>query len=176
MGWEIPTIDDVLSEFTPSEMAAISNVMSFSGSGSGQLTGQKLTVILVRCIAEIRGYIRSGDYPLDDDPRRLPLETFPDVINICRWRFLVSAPSLKQLQTEDRKKAYDDSFAKLRMIASQDFAVEPPIEVDDSGTGTWNSENKLIMRTHPIPTPATQFTPQVNTYANPDAPGDREAT
>jgi len=79
---------------------------------------------------------------------------------------------LKQLQTEERKLAYEDALKKLQLIADQKFAPEPiPGDTTNRG-GNWNSESKLIMRAHPIPRPATQFTPQINTYANPTAPPD----
>ena len=39
--------------------------------------------------------------------------------------------------------------------------------------GMWNSENKLIMRTHPVIKPGPQ---RADDYANPDAPQDAEPT
>jgi hypothetical protein len=52
----------------------------------------------------------------------------------------------------------------------QQFNVEPPIPpASNLQAGCWNSENKLIMRTHPVVKPGPQGT---NAYANPDAPDD----
>lgn len=155
MSWQIPTADDVLSEFTPTENAAISTLM---GSGSLDSTA-KLSAVLTRVIAEVRAYIMSGDYALDDDPLTIPLGLFNDAIAIARWRFLVSVPALKQLQTDERKDAYKDALTKLALIAKGEFAVEPPVPPTTPLNGNWNSEQKLIMRTHAD-------------YANADAPAD----
>ncbi len=182
MSWEVLTTEDVLSEFTVAENSAIRNLLGGSGSGSASGSGSgppfwNLDLVTVRVIDEVRGYIAAGGYDLDEtsDPRTIPLGLFEDAIAIARWRILISTPLLKQLQTEDRKKSFEDAERKLLLISEQKFVPEPPA-ADTAPTGNWNSENKLIMRTHPIPTPATQWTPQINTYANPDAPADREPT
>ena len=167
MPWETPTADDVLGEFTPTENAAIQQLMG----GGPMFSTTKLSNILARVIAEVRSYISSGDFALDPLTTTLPLGLFNDAIAICRWRFLISVPQLKQLQTEVRKGSYEDAIAKLMLIAEGKFSVEPPVAVDSgNSSGCWNSENKLIMRTHPIPKPAGQFPETANDYANPDGP------
>ncbi len=73
---------------------------------------------------------------------------------------------LKQLQTEERKKAFDDAIAKLMLIAEGKFNID---EIDVGlfpKTGSWNSENKLIMRTHPVPQPTAQWPEQATDWAN----------
>jgi len=177
MSWEKLVTEDVLSEFTPSEAAAFRILQgSGSGSGSGPEIYPNIDVIVGRCIDEVRGYILAGGYPLDlvnDDT--LPMGLFNDAIAIARWRLLISAPQFLQLQTTERKDAFDRALAKLLLVSEQQFDVEPPTPDIGIKTGLWNSENKLIMRTHPIPKPSTQFTPQTDTYANPDAPEDAQA-
>src|SRR5258708_39661441 len=64
----------------------------------------------------------------------------------------------------------------MMRIPTKKFVVEPPIAEINPRTGNWNSENKILMRTHPVPRPATQFTPQINTYANPTSTGDTTLT
>jgi len=175
MSWEILTTEDVLSEFTIAEASAIRSVMG-SGSGSG-LPFANMDVIVANVIDEVRGYIIAGDYAVDAVfDNSLPLGLFVDAIAIARWRLLIAAPSFKQLQTEERKEAYEAALKKLALIAAQEFAVEPPLPEVFPRTGMWNSENKLLMRTHPIPRPGVQFEPQLNTYANPDAPEDEGNT
>ena len=167
MNWIALTTDDVLSEFTPNEAASIRN-MQGSGSGPGYVN---IDVITARTIDEVRGFILAGDYAIDETADdTLPKGLFADAIAIARWRTLIAAPQLRQLQTEERKKAFDDALAKLNKIADQQFNVEPPIPpTSDLTAGCWNSENKLIMRTHPVVRPGPQGT---DAYANPDAPDD----
>jgi hypothetical protein len=175
MSWEILTTEDVLSEFTIQEAASLRTLQG-SGSGSG-LPFANIDVIVARVIDDVRGYIISGGYEVDPVlDNTLPLGLFDTAIAIARWRILIAVPLLKQLQTEERKQANEDALKKLLMIAAQKFAVEPPTADTLPRSGMWNSENKLIMRTHPVPTPSTQWTPQTDAYANPDAPADREPT
>lgn len=172
MSWEILTTEDVLSEFTIAEASAIRTLQG-SGSGSGLPFGN-IDVIVARAIDEVRGYIISGGYAVDPVlDNTIPIGLFADAVAIARWRLLIATPSFRQLQTEERKLAFEAAIAKLMLIAQQKFVVEPPVPEVNPRTGNWNAENKLIMRTHPIPTPATQWTPQIDTYANPDAPEDR---
>ena len=168
--WEVLTSEDVLAQFTIAEAASI---RSLQGSGSG--SGQPFLNIDMKVVAvtdEVRGYIFAGGYTVDGDPRTIPISLFEDAIAIVRWRLLIAVPGFKQLQTEERKLAYEDAIRKLLLISQQKFAIDPPIPSTLPTTGLWNSENKILMRSHPVPRPGAQFTPQTNTYANPDAPED----
>lgn len=175
MSWQIFTTEDAISQFTQAEAAAI---RLLQGSGSGWASGSgdqyaNVDIIVAKVIDEVRAYIIAGDYAVDEtDDRTLPVGLFDDAIAIARWRLLIATPSFRQLQTEERRQAYEDALKKLALIAAQKFTVEPPIPETNPRTGNWNSENKLLMRTHPVPRPGAQFTPQENTYANPDAPQD----
>ena len=171
MAWVAFTTAHVLSEFTPNEAASIRNLQG-SGSGPGYVN---IDVITARTVDEVRGFILAGDYAIDDtNNNTLPKGLFADAIAIARWRTLIAAPQLKQLQTAERQKAYEDALAKLNKIADQQFNVEPPIPpTTNLQAGCWNSENKLIMRTHPVIRPGPQGT---DDYANPGAPQDAEPT
>ena len=163
--WTTPSAADVMSEFTPQEAATIKGIQ-----GASNLPG-----ILARVVAEIRDYIRSGGYALDTtDETTIPLGLHNDAITLARWRLLISLPQLKTLQSEGRKEATDRAEQKLLLIADQKFSVEPP-DSATAGTakiGSWNSENKIIMRTHPVPRPAAQFDTQPGQYSNPDGQED----
>lgn len=156
MSWEVLTTEDVLSEFTIQEASALRTLQG-SGSGSGQPFAN-IDVIVARVTDEVRGYIVAGGYAVDPIyDNTLPTGLFEDGVAIARWRVLIATPMLKQLQTEDRRKAYEDSLKKLGLIADQKFFPEP-IEGDLTPRGgNWNSENKLIMRTHPVPRPGLQW-------------------
>lgn len=56
MAWQTPTVDDVMSEFTTSELATISTLMGNSPLNWTTILSQ----IITRTIAEIRDYIASG--------------------------------------------------------------------------------------------------------------------
>ncbi len=171
MSWEVLTTEDVLVEFTVAEATSLRNLQG-SGSGSGA-PFYNIDAIVVNVIDEVRGYITSGGYAVDAIfDNTIPTGLFNDAIAIARWRVLIAVPMLKQLQTEERKLAYEAALKKLQLIAEQKFVPEPPIPDPVNRAGNWNSENKLLMRTHPVPRPASQFTPQINTYANPVAPAD----
>jgi hypothetical protein len=175
MAWIAFLTSHVLSEFTPNEAASIRNLQG-SGSGPGYVN---IDVITARTVDEVRGFILAGDYAIDDtNNNTLPKGLFADAIAIARWRTLIAAPQLKQLQTAERQKAYEDALAKMNKIADQQFNVEPPIPpASNFQAGCWNSENKLLMRTHPVPKPGSQFGPEgADDYANPDAPPDAKPT
>lgn len=152
MAWKKPTSDDVLSEFTPAEQTSIGALVD----------DDTLDLVVVRVTDEIRDFIRAGGYALDVDALKIPQGLFNDAISIARWRLLVSAPSFKQLQTEERHQLYVDAMAKLNKIAEGEFEPEPPVVEDEPpppGTVNWNSEKKLLMPTH-------------MSYANPEGPAD----
>ena len=162
MSWSAPNADDVLSELTPAEATVFQSVLG------GSTPEQKITPILNHVVAEIRGYIRSGGYPLDSDTTKLPPSLLSDAIVITRWRVLVSFPQLTDLQSKGREKAYDNAMAKMEKIGQQKSSVEPPdsLTSPNDPAGNWNAENKLIMRTHPTPKPSVQITETPDDYAN----------
>jgi len=176
MTWEVLTSEDVLAQFTIAEASAVRSLQG-SGSGSGQ-PFENIDAKVIRVIDEVRGYITAGGYALDttSDPRTIPISLFEDAIAIVRWRILIALPSFRQLQTEERKQAFEDALKKLDLIRQQKFVIDPPTPSTLSGFGLWNSENKIIMRTHPVPRPGDQFLPQINTYSNPNAPADTSTT
>jgi hypothetical protein len=164
MSWSTaPSAADVRSEFTASEASALTRL---------QGGADNLPVILDRAIAEVRDAIRAGGYDLDADGT-LPLGLHSDCIAIARWRWLITLPdAAKPLQTEGRKAAFEAAQKKLSKISNQEWAVEPPDLDNQRRYGNWNSENKIVPRTHPVPRPARQYSPQDGRYANPDGPLD----
>lgn len=164
MSWEILATEDVLNEFTLAEAAALRQLQG-SGSGSG-LPFLNFDGITAKVIDEVRGYIQAGDYALDVISNTIPTSLFNDAIAIARWRYLISTPSLRQLQTEERRLAYDQALKKLQLIADQKFNVEPPIPSTTPRAANWNSENKILMRGHPVPPPSSQFPPTTDEWAN----------
>ena len=167
MSWSAPSSAEVLQEFTPSEV----NLLTIAQAGA-----TNSAAILSRVVAEFRDAIRAGGYGLDADITKIPLGLHTDAIDVARWRMLTALPQLKQLQTDARKAAADRAFAKLVLIADQKYSTEPPAAQPVANpNGNWGSENKLIMRTHPVPRPGSQYPPTPNDYANPTQPPDATA-
>ncbi len=170
--WITLTTADILSELTPAETAALQTIQGAT---------DQLTPILSKAVAQARGAIRAGGYPLGDDGT-IPDQLASDVTALARWRWLTSFPQLQRMQTKERKDAHDAARELLEGVARQKFNIEPPPAPDGAtpapsqpASGSWNSENKLVMRTHPIPPPAVQWQSTDNTqepYANPSAPTD----
>ncbi|MGO8678050.1 MAG: hypothetical protein ACLQVX_19580 [Limisphaerales bacterium] len=173
MAWKTVTVEDVLGEFTVEEQAALKGI---------QGAGDALPLILARVVNAVRGAIRAGGYRLGAEgttPDQLDLE----IVAMARWRWLTAFSQLQRLQTRDRRDAHDEALAKLDRIAQQRIAIEPPEEPKKGGvgragvpspkSGQWNSENKLLNRTHPVPTPEAQWpVPEKSLppWANPQIP------
>lgn len=116
MAWIALTTTDILEEFTPQEQASLQTIQA----GTTQLAA-----ILTKAINEARSAIQGGGNDLDADGT-LPGLVLPSVVSIARWRFLVSFPKLKGLQTEERRDAYRDGLKLLGKIASGSPKVERP--------------------------------------------------
>jgi hypothetical protein len=171
MPWNEITSDDVREEgLTPQEVATLKNI---DGANDA------LTNILARAIKRVRGAIRAGGYPLSDTATEVPDQVNDVVIDISVWRWLKKYPQMKALQTKERQDAYSKAVDRLEKIANQKESIEPPDADTNTSAqplpGQWNSENKILGRAHPAPTPATQF-PSGNAnrpYANPEGTEDK---
>ncbi len=159
MSWATPAASDVLSELSTAEASALQTAFGVSPT-------TQITPVLARVVAEIRGYIQSGGYPLDPTAGNLPAGLVSDCVIITRWRLLTSLPQNETIQSKERKDGYDASMKKMVLIGQRKFGVESPTAGVNPPTGQWNAENKLIMRTHPVPQPAIQITPTGTDYAN----------
>jgi hypothetical protein len=163
MGWNAITEQDVIPDgWAEKQIIDDLNV------------GDALGGVIENVIGEVRGYVMAGNYPLGPDGT-IPDALRSDAIAIARWRFFLTIPKNEQLQSSERKDDFNRAMEKLKLVAQQKFAVEVTIPPVNPATGTWNSENKLLPRTHPVPPPATQFQSTDSTarpYANPDGPQD----
>lgn len=105
MSWSIIAAAEVLAEFTPQEQASIAAI---------QGANTNLTGVLVRVVNAWRGAI-SRNQELGAT-NTIPADVREDVIAEARWRWLVSLPSLKALQTKERNDLYKDALAHLKEI------------------------------------------------------------
>ena len=116
MAWAQITNDDVLDGFTPQEQSALANIDGAQ---------DKLSSILARVLTSVRGKIVAGDVPLG------PAGMIPDqlqmtVVDIARWRWLISFPQMAKLQTRERKDVYDEAMKQLSRIESGEMKIEDP--------------------------------------------------
>lgn len=161
--WTTPTTALVLAQFTQGEVASITAIQDATANLPG---------ILTLAVNEVRGAIISGGYPVAADATTIPDALHNDCIALARWNYLIAMPQLAKLQTEPRKDAFSAAKAKLKQIAAQAWKPESPTAPGTAASGTWNSENKLVMRTHPVPVPTTQFPNTSTDNANPNAPAN----
>ena len=122
-------------------------------------------------VARVRRAVEAAN-DLDTDVTKVPKSLEDVTVRLALFRLMerIGLPL-----SEDQRKSRDLDAADLKELTQRRILVEPPENPDTSATpqnrGNWNSESKLIMRTHPVPPPATQFPPGPD-YANPDAPAD----
>jgi len=159
MPWRKITTNDC--KFTPAELATLNNIQ---GGADG------LAKRLADVVGEFIGSMNAAGYPTVADGR-VPDQLRGHILARTQWLFLTDFPALKSMQTDGRKKAAEDAEKLLEKIAQREAgAIESPFP-PAAKTGNWNSEPRLVMRTHPIPNPSQQ-TGTGDKYANPDAPGD----
>jgi hypothetical protein len=165
MAWITVTVNEVFEELAPLEAAALKAIAP----------GDRFVTILGRAVNAARGACRAGGYKLGPDGT-VPDQLESDVVAIARWRCLIAYPQLAKLQTKERQEAYTAAMERLDKVSVQKIKIEPPDEARGEherhapAAGNWNSENKLIPRTHPVPPPGMQFeaTPENQPpYANP---------
>lgn len=122
-------------------------------------------------VARVRRAVEAAN-DLDTDITKVPKSLEDVTVRLALFRLMerIGLPL-----SEDQRKSRDLDAADIRELSARRILVEPPDDPDTASTpqnrGNWNSECKLIMRTHPVPPPATQFPPG-SSYANPDAPAD----
>ena len=161
MPWNTIDADAVLAEFTPAERATLENIQGATDN---------LGSILTNVVAVARGSIRAGGYAVDADGT-IPDQLRSDVIALARWKWLISFPQMKAMQTEARKAAAELAQKHLDDCANQKYNIEP-VNDAPATTGNWNSERKIVPRAFPVPKPSTQFQGGDTGYANPDGPAN----
>lgn len=130
-----------------------------------------VTDAIASAVARVRRAVAAGN-DLDADATKVPKSLEDVAVRIALFRLMerIGLPL-----SEDQRKSRDLDAADLQELSAGRILVEPPDDPDADATpqnrGNWNSEPKLIMRTHPVPPPTTQFPPGSD-YANPDAPAD----
>lgn len=162
MAWRAINVTDC--KFTPAELTALAVLQ---GANSGLQT--RLTDVA----GEFLGAIAAAGYPVASDGS-VPDQLRGHILARTAWLFLNDFPALKALQTDGRKSDAAAAEAVLEKIVTLKYgAIENP-NGPMSSAGNWNSENRLVLRTHPAPRPAQQSPPSASApgYANPNGPAD----
>lgn len=126
---------------------------------------------IAKVVARVRRAVRQGNR-LDLDPAKIPDSLKESAV------LLVVAALARRIGfplDDDTKSAVRDAREELKGIAEKKLQVEPADDPDEAAgpvnPGTWNSENKVLGRTHPVPKPGVQR-PGDGRYANDAAPED----
>lgn len=161
MPWRLTSVADITQDFTPAETIVLRSVQNSTARLATKLTdtvGEFLDAI------EATGFVvlRNGSVP---DQIRLHVQA------LACWRWLCSFPQYEKIKTKEREKAAADALVIYKQICNKTFGAILSPSGTNYATGNWNSENKLIMRTHPVPPPGLQF-PATANAASDGRPGD----
>lgn len=121
-------------------------------------------------VARVRRAVSAGNQ-LDTDATKVPRSLKAVAVRLAIYALCerIGLPL-----SEDQRKTRDMDASDLNRIADRKILIEAPDTADTTtlppNLGSWNSERKLIGRTHPVPAPGVQYPP--GGYANPDAPAD----
>lgn len=164
--WTTLTVNDVLSGMTARER------QDFATTSVGAAVPDRVSPILTDLTAEIQGMIASrADNPAAPSGSVIPAEFKARAVSIARWRLLITIPGYQP--GEARKLDYEKAEAYFLMVAQGKIRPRPeavpgtPAAV--ASQGRWNSNNKILGRTHPTPPPGGN----PGDYANPASPEDR---
>jgi hypothetical protein len=127
---------------------------------------------IANAVARVRRAVSAANV-LDIDTTKVPMSLKGLVVRMVLFALMerIGLPL-----TEDQRDSRKFDQSDLNRLTDRKIIVEAPDDPETTPSGPsrgmWNSENKLIMRTHPVPKPRTQFDPQTDAYANPAAPDD----
>lgn len=123
--WNIFTEADVLKEFTPGERATLNNIQ---GATNG------LPDICTDVIAEFRQAISDAGTDISGATAgTIPAGFKAKAVALARWRWLISIPQAKSMQTPERKDAAEKAEELIKDIASSDRKVAAPGSTGTTG-------------------------------------------
>ncbi|ODU24840.1 MAG: hypothetical protein ABS95_01425 [Verrucomicrobia bacterium SCN 57-15] len=121
MAWAALTVDDIKTRLSGPEL----NSLQSSALAAGQ--NNPLPEVIAQVTDEIRGYIRPRGTLGPEGT--LPPQVFSAALAIIRWRVMgrmsVGSAGLI-LQSEPRRKEYEDAMALIKDIGAGRFVVETP--------------------------------------------------
>lgn len=166
--WRAITEDDVNASLTGPTGTALRQALTLEGQAD------PYGIVVSQVVAEVRDAIRSkAGNRVHNEEGYVPESTIRHAVALIRAQLASRFAELMEVPKEWGEAA-EAATEFLDKLASGDRQVEQP-PADESAAvrqGSWNSENKIIPRTHPVPAPAGQYPSARGDYANPDAPAD----
>lgn len=130
---------------------------------------------IANAVARVRRAVGGGN-PLDYDGTKVPGSLKGVTVRLALFALM---ERIRLPLTEDQRETRKSDYSDLLRIADRKVLVEAPdTPTEDSpvpqNLGSWNSENKILPRAHPVPRPGVQQPGGgAGKYANPTGPEDQ---
>lgn len=165
MNWTAITADDLKA----SGLGFVIDKARTSATGSVD----PVTEEIANAVARVRRAVASGN-PLDSDPEKVPGSLKGVAARMALYALM---ERLRMPLSPDQRDTRKADQSDLLRIADRKVLVEAPDSPQETSPvpqnlGSWNSENKIVPRTHPVPRPGLQRPASAGKYANPEAPED----
>jgi hypothetical protein len=126
---------------------------------------------IASAVARIRRAVSAAN-ALDADSTRVPTSLKAVTVRMALYALM---ERIGLSLSDDQRRTRELDSSDLTQLAERKILVEPPdslaTDLTPQNRGAWNSEHKLIGRTHPVPAPARQSS-TAGAYANPEGPTD----
>lgn len=132
-----------------------------------------VTEAIANAVSRVRRYV-SARNAVDADVAKVPGSLKALTIRMAVFALM---ERIRFPLNEDQRDTRKTDEAELRDLAKPGAGLveSPDVAIENSPVpqnfGNWNSERKVVGRTHPVPPPATQHAPG-DDYANPNGPED----
>lgn len=129
---------------------------------------------ITNAVARVRRAVGGGN-PLDADGTKVPGSLKGVTVRLALFALM---ERIRMPLTEDQRETRKADNSDLLRIADRKVLVEAAdTPLEDSpvpqNLGSWNSENKILPRAHPVPRPGLQQGANApGKYANPKGPED----
>ncbi len=114
--WNTITDQIIMSRFSDGEKAALSSLQSVPS---------QMTQVLSDVVDGVRGKIKAGGFQLGPDGT-VPDSLKSEVISLTVWLWLTAFPKNDKLQTDGRRKNYEDALAMMEKVSSGTQRIELP--------------------------------------------------
>jgi hypothetical protein len=130
---------------------------------------------IANAVSRVRRSVASGN-PLDIDTAKIPGSLKGLTVRMALFALM---ERLRIPLSDDQRDTRKNDNSDLLRIADRKVLLEAPDDPMETSPvpqniGTWNSENKIVGRTHPVPRPGVQRPGDEGRYANPTAPEDEK--
>lgn len=130
---------------------------------------------IANAVARVRR-AAGGANPLDADGTKVPASLKGVTVRLALFALM---ERIRMPLSEDQRETRKADHSDLLRIADRKVLVEAPDDPEavshvPQNLGSWNSENKILPRAHPVPRPGLQQGQSApGKYANPTGPEDQ---